>query len=348
MTFDEFKRIRNIPGLDGLRAISVILVLSWHTGDTLWQPARGYLGVTLFFVISGFLITTLLLREEESFGSISIWRFYVRRLFRITPMYYFVILLYAVLVMGFHMAGDSSSFAERVLLLVSFNAEFAGPGAFSHAWSLGIEEKFYLLWPVFGFAILALRRYRLWLACGFLAVGLMSASFSGWNYLAIFVPIVAGVVLADLLHREPAFRMIARWTKTIPSIAIVTALLIALVLNREDTFVHIGFGLLTALALPCFVLNKAYSNFLQWSPLAYIGRRSYGIYLIHIVVLLGVGRILPLSDSSVFLSILRLSLVLVISVAIAEVLSRLIENPMIRVGRKLTRITKQGAVSSAA
>jgi len=148
MTFNEFRNARVVPGLDGLRGVSVLLVLSWHTGDALWQTVRGYLGVTLFFVISGFLITTLLLREQDSYGRVSIWRFYVRRLFRITPMYYFVLLMYAVLVLRFDMAGSSESFGARFLQLATYNGEFAGSGTFSHAWSLGIEEKFYLIWPV--------------------------------------------------------------------------------------------------------------------------------------------------------------------------------------------------------
>jgi peptidoglycan/LPS O-acetylase OafA/YrhL len=293
--------------------------------------------VTLFFVISGFLITTLLLREEDSFGRVSIWRFYVRRLFRITPMYYFTLLLYAVLVLGFGMAGPSESFGGRALLLATFNGEFAGPGTFSHAWSLGIEEKFYLLWPILGFAIVPLMRHRLLTSVCLLAVALASAPFAGWNYLAIYVPIIAGVVLANLMHRESTFRAVAWLAKPIIQVPILAALVYAAIINEETTFVHIPVGLLAALAMPAFILSKGVvSAALQWKPLAYIGQRAYGIYLVHIIVLLGVSRLLPESDGSAPLAILRFAVVACVALGAAELLWRLIESPMINVGRRLT------------
>jgi peptidoglycan/LPS O-acetylase OafA/YrhL len=335
--FNEFRNARLIPGLDGLRGISVLLVLSWHTGDALWQPARGYLGVTLFFVISGFLITTLLLREEASHGRVSIWRFYVRRLFRITPMYYFTLLIYAVLVLGFNMAGPSDSFGSRVLLLATFNGEFAGPGAFSHAWSLGIEEKFYLLWPILGFAIVPLMRHRLSIAVGLLVLALVSAPFAGWSYLAIYVPIIAGVVLADLMHRESSFCAVAWLARPMIQVPILVALVWAAIVNDETTFVHIPFGLLATLAMPTFILGKGVvSAVLRWQPLAYVGRRAYGIYLVHIIVLLAVSRFIPESGGSAPWAILRFAVVAFIAVGAAEILWRLIESPMINMGRKLT------------
>ncbi|AYN57887.1 O-acetyltransferase [Arthrobacter phage Faja] len=348
MTFNEFRDARLIPGLDGLRAISVLLVLSWHAGDALWQPARGYLGVTLFFVISGFLITTLLLREEDDFGRVSIWRFYVRRLFRITPLYYFTLLVYAVLVLGLGMAGPADSFASRSLLLATFNGEFAGSGAFSHAWSLGVEEKFYLLWPVLGFAIVPLMRHRLLTAVFLLVVALVSAPFDGWNYLAIYVPIVAGVILAVLMHKESTFWVIAWLTKPVVKVAILTALIYSAIINEETTFVHIPVGLLATLAMPTFVLSRGVvAAVLGWRPLAYVGQRAYGIYLVHIIVLLGVSRLLPESDSAPA-AILRFVVVACVAVGAAEVLWRLIESPLIGVGRKLTaRKSPEGPRSRA-
>lgn len=335
MTFDEFLKARHIPGLDGLRAISVGLVVTWHTGDSIWQPARGYLGVTLFFVISGFLITTLLLREENSHCRVSLWRFYTRRLFRITPLYFFTLLLYGILVFFFHVSGGPEDFVRRFLLLVTFNGEFAGSGTFSHAWSLGIEEKFYILWPVLGFAVAKLRSYRIRIAYGLLVAGVLSAPYSGWNYIAIYVPIIAGVIIALSLNNEYIFGIIAQTTKPLLQIPILLTLAAVLIVNKEDTFVHISFGLIAALALPSFVLDKRLYRVLEWRPLAHIGKRAYGIYLFHIVVLLGVSRFIPRSDV-LPQSILRFVCVLILSLVVAEVMARLLEDPMIRIGRRLT------------
>ena len=121
-------------------------------------------------MISGFLITTLLLREEERAGRASLWRFYTRRVFRIFPLYFFALAVFSALVLLFRLGNDPDAFAERLPLLATYNGEFAGSGTFSHSWSLGIEEKFYLVWPLLAFGCLAIRRRRLVVAMGVLVV----------------------------------------------------------------------------------------------------------------------------------------------------------------------------------
>src|SRR5690606_33976224 len=99
---EGFLAVRYWPALDGLRAVSILLVVLFHTTDPVWQVIDGRMGVTLFFVISGFLITTLLLREEERRGQVSLRGFYIRRIFRIAPLYYLALgaTLVLVLAMG--------------------------------------------------------------------------------------------------------------------------------------------------------------------------------------------------------------------------------------------------------
>ncbi|MBI5547376.1 MAG: acyltransferase [Deltaproteobacteria bacterium] len=151
-----FREAKFFPALDGLRAISILVVIWHHAGGEGASGilARGFHGVSLFFAISGFLITTLLLREQDTKGQISLSRFYLRRTLRIFPLYYLVLGVYTVLVLvvergsvagqGF-MANLPSFLTYTSNWLVSRDA--GARVIFYFAWSLATEEQFYLLWP---------------------------------------------------------------------------------------------------------------------------------------------------------------------------------------------------------
>src|SRR5262249_10191392 len=100
LTFDKYQQRKYLDELDGLRALSVLMVVSVHMHDKpiVWHWLGGWQGVTVFFVLSGYLITTLSLREEAKRGALSIPAFYIRRSFRIFPLYYFVLALYCLLI----------------------------------------------------------------------------------------------------------------------------------------------------------------------------------------------------------------------------------------------------------
>jgi peptidoglycan/LPS O-acetylase OafA/YrhL len=150
------QRPRYIPSLDGLRALSVVLVIVLHT---LWAEAwihpmhewylvlgNGGMGVSIFFVISGYLISTLLLREWEKKGTISLKSFYLRRAFRILPPLYVYILFLVVLGATGHLPG--MNFREFITA-VTFTRNYVPSGlwAMEHLWSICLEEQFYLIWP---------------------------------------------------------------------------------------------------------------------------------------------------------------------------------------------------------
>lgn len=336
-TFEGFKRAQYFPTLDGLRAISVILVLFFHTGDKLWQPLHGYLGVTVFFIISGFLITTLLLREEDRYGRASIWRFYIRRIFRIFPLYYLALGTVSLLVLGFGMGSDPDSYPARLLLLATYNGEFSGGGTFGHSWSLGIEEKFYLVWPILGFVLAPLIRRRLLMSVVLLLGSIATAPFASWNYFAIYTPILAGVVSALLMHREKFFGAVQLLARPLPGALVLTAASVALLVNDELTYVHVPFSILAALCMPLFLIGaRQLRAVLSWKPLRHLGTRAYGIYLFHPLLLEIVERGLPRDDSSTPVTIARMALLAVSSLAVAELLYRWFEAPLIAVGRKLT------------
>ncbi|MBL0159485.1 MAG: acyltransferase [Bryobacterales bacterium] len=141
-----------IPSLDGLRAISIVLVLLGHLVGTqnfpnwIHPPASlASLGVRVFFVISGFLITSLLLKEWEKTGSISLRQFYLRRAFRIFPAFYLYIGVVAVLVGAGWFAVLDGDFLHALTYTMNYHHPHGWPLA--HLWSLAVEEQFYLIWP---------------------------------------------------------------------------------------------------------------------------------------------------------------------------------------------------------
>ncbi len=170
-----------IPSLDGLRALSILLVIIGHARTTVphlpfsvrrWAtaiPGNASLGVTIFFVISGFLITHLLLREQQKTGRISLPGFYVRRFFRIMPAYYTFLICLIVLprlphVSSFHWLWlDKYSLKMAALFLTNYSPHSFGEWV-GHTWSLSVEEQFYLFWPLL--LSLAGRKPGGWIAIG--------------------------------------------------------------------------------------------------------------------------------------------------------------------------------------
>ena len=148
-----------IPGLDGLRAVAVLLVLMGHSAHTAGFPTwpllhgvvqNGHIGVDIFFVISGFLITTLLVREWERHGQFNLKRFYIRRFLRIMPVYFALLITVAIC----QRLGKFQIEARNWIgaLTYTTNFLFKSPWELGHTWSLSVEEHFYLLWPFALFA----------------------------------------------------------------------------------------------------------------------------------------------------------------------------------------------------
>ena len=141
-----------IPSLDGLRALSIMLVLMSHTlkaqamGKSQFEGIRSYatVGVIMFFVISGFLITSLLLNEKNRRERIDIRRFYMRRILRIIPVCFLYIVLVFILNKPLLLVVENSAFVPAFCFMVNF---FSVPVVLGHLWSLSIEEQFYLFWP---------------------------------------------------------------------------------------------------------------------------------------------------------------------------------------------------------
>jgi peptidoglycan/LPS O-acetylase OafA/YrhL len=164
-------RIRYQPALDGLRAFAVIGVLCYHGGLD-WAQG-GFLGVDLFFVLSGFLITTLLLREREDTGGIALGAFWLRRARRLLPALFLLLVLVVTYAVVFAAPPELRTIRGDALASLgyvanwrfiftdgSYFAQFQAPSPLRHVWSLAIEEQFYLIWPLIVFGVLSLTRRK--------------------------------------------------------------------------------------------------------------------------------------------------------------------------------------------
>ncbi len=284
---------RHFGALDGLRALGILAVV-WH--HTLGGPGR--FGANLFFLLSGFLVTTLLVREREKKGTIEVTRFRVRRARRLYPLYFTVLLGYVALVGLLEPAGATrAAFFEHLPAFASFTSNWlvdleGERTIFYFAWSLAAQEQFYLLWPLYlkhldlrasvaalvsGLATVYLTR------AGLLDLALPAGSVVRAFVLSVMPAILLGALVALALHVRASYELLrracgARWTS-------LALLALALVLWRTpqapEPLMHL---VLAGLATACVVReDHALAWFLRRPALVHVGTVSYGIYLLHML-----------------------------------------------------------------
>lgn len=311
-------------GLDGLRAFAVGAVILYHLGPD--AALGGYLGVDVFFVISGFLITALLLRERERRGRVSLIAFWKRRARRLLPALVLLLLACgtaAALLGGNLLVGigrqvlGASTFSYNWLAILGSDSYFdhTSPELFRNLWSLAVEEQFYLVWPLL-FLLLLLLPAR-WLRAS--VVLILSAASAAAMWL-IFVPgtdptrvyfgtdthsfgLGLGATLALLLGTAPTSPLAwPRWSRVVlPALgtaALGGLVVLSIILPAEATITYRGglvlVAVLTALTiLGGVVPGSPLGAALELAPLRWIGERSYGLYLWHWPVHLLVIAALP-------------------------------------------------------
>jgi peptidoglycan/LPS O-acetylase OafA/YrhL len=259
---------------------------------------RFSMGVQLFFLISGFLITTLLIREKQQNGRVAMRDFYVRRTLRIFPAYYAVLGIYIILALGMRprIAGlsyDRDTFLQNLPYFATYTSNwFVGRGqTFSHAWSLATEEQFYLFWPwVVG-------RSRRWFVPAVVAtllilanqitIRLLGAGLLQWENVLVRLcaclstAILLGCSLAIFLHHPGAFPVIYRFLGHNCS-APASFLMLGLSLFLPGVPTMVVILLMTCLVGSCCIRDDhCLYPFLANPLIRYVGTISYGMYLIH-------------------------------------------------------------------
>lgn len=351
-----------LPGLDGLRALAIVLVLAYHLFPGL--APGGFIGVDIFFVVSGYLITALLLAEHRARGRIRLSRFWARRARRLLPALVLVVTASAsvaaliggdVLVgIGWQLAG-ALTFSSNWWAIAN-DASYldqTSPELFRHLWSLAVEEQFYLVWP---FAVIALLALPLrWLRVSvplLLAVGsalamllvagdpslnpgaASSAYFSTLTH-GFGLLLGAGLALArePLTARMQHLRLHRVVTDGAVAIAMLGLVVLALALAIDDAATYRG-GLVAAVLLTGVIIVGAaqpggWAAEMLDAPLArWVGERSYGLYLWHWPVIILIGAALPTVDRVGEQAWLMGLAALVLSVALAALSYRFVEQPI--------------------
>jgi peptidoglycan/LPS O-acetylase OafA/YrhL len=349
---ESFRDLNFFGSLDGLRALSIAGVVWFHSWwGTPYYPAlaripvlrQGTFGVDVFFVISGFLITTLLLREEDRYGRISLRNFYVRRALRIWPLYYATIGIYVVILLLFPGRGYSTpSFFHYLPYFLTYTYTwFITPqwptGTFNLAWTLSTEEQFYAFWPI------AVRVVKGWLRPAVLValIALKVAQGRGWlNFVlpngalparivaSLSIPIFLGVLLALTLHSANGFRRayaILGWRWTAP--AALAAL--AACLAPQPIWWWPAWLASTALVGACVIReDNGLAPVLRLRPMALIGMASYGMYLLSSLVMHLVT--VPLDKIGITFPPIAFPFTLAVTIAVALLSYRYFETPFLK------------------
>jgi peptidoglycan/LPS O-acetylase OafA/YrhL len=340
--YATYRASKHFGSLDGLRCLSILAVIWHHAADThSGFASMGYLGVVLFFVISGYLITTLLLREQDECGQISLYQFYARRTLRIFPLYYAVLAVYVALTLFVERDGVArSQFFDHLPAFLTYTSNWfveldtGGRVIFYFVWSLATEEQFYLFWP--GVVRFAPAR---WLAATaiaalasvdtllerFIANGLLSDAFLPLRIItSISTPICLGCLLAFALHHQASFERLYRLVATrwfAP--AALIALGIAVATNAP--FLVIVAVMLCLVAAVCVKPTNGLTPLLANRVVRHIGMVSYGMYLMHMLALNGARRIAP-GQSGLMYFILATAL----SIGAATLSYQYFERPFLR------------------
>lgn len=360
-----------IPGLDGVRALAVTAVIAYHLFPGLVRG--GFLGVDVFFVLSGFLITTLLLREDRKNNYINLKAFWQRRLRRLIPALVALILVVVPVALAINrdlLVGvrrqvlGALTFSTNWLEIAHGSSYFdqTTPNLFKNFWSLAIEEQFYLFWPLLMLVVLALLpgwRSRVALAAGLAlgSAGLMMVLYNGTNATTVYYGththlfgIAIGIGLAFLwadgsLLGRAHWRQFSAWYGWA---ALALLLVFMLILPDTGPWAYVGGMFLASLLAVVLIASMLVPGSVlammgEWRVPRWIGTRSYGLYLWHWPILVMVGVAYPVAFGSVAY-LLRSLVAVALTAAICEVSYHYLETPVRKRGIRASLAWAYGEV----
>jgi peptidoglycan/LPS O-acetylase OafA/YrhL len=342
------------PALDGLRAFAVVAVILYHLNDYHWARG-GYLGVDAFFVLSGYLITSLLLGEHKSSGTITLSSFWGRRAKRLLPAVLLVVLAIALYSVTWAQAEQFDTLRKDGWATLGYVANwrfiasgqsyfslFSAPSPFRHMWSLAIEEQFYVFWPLVTFGLLRWGRGRRTLLTGVTVAGIavstiwMAVHFDVADPSRVYYgtdtrahSLLVGCLLAIILERVTVPESAQRPLQIAGIVAAVGVLwAVHSVADSNETMYRGGF-LLYAVGVAVVVAAAVQTTWsplralLSPRPLRWIGQISYGLYLWHwpAIVILTPSRMHVHGD---VLNLLRVA----ITFAVSSLSFYLVERPI--------------------
>jgi peptidoglycan/LPS O-acetylase OafA/YrhL len=355
---DKIKKSRYMPGLDGIRAFAVFTVIAYHLGFG-WASG-GFLGVGVFFVLSGYLITDLLLMQWENTGQINLRNFWVRRAKRLLPGQLLVLLVVAIWITVFNFSELANLWGDWLASLfyvtnwwfifndVGYFSNFGEPSPLLHFWSLAVEEQFYLVWPFL--LLLGLRFiHKRKLLIGFILIctlastlgmaflyqpGLMNTSRIYFGTDTRMFALLIGAILAFCLPSQMFAEKNTDNKALRISLDIIGATGLAILFwmiwqtNQYEAFLYCGGMVLQSIATASVILAAIHpstwiSRVLGCKLLRWFGVRSYGIYLWHYPILV---LFFPLSEGGN--SIVRTFIQIVMILLIASISWRFIEQPI--------------------
>ncbi len=353
------------PGLNGIRALAASIVILWHTDEFAFLfglPPYGYgetgmagAAVTMFFVLSGFLITYLLLKEKDKYGDVAVAQFYGRRILRIWPVYYLAVLLAYLFFRHLSTeqlsAPDQSGLAYALYVFLMPNVAYAfelGIRSIKPLWSVGVEEQFYLVWP---WLVKKSRHLLPTLAMIVLAVValkiLLRFGENGPFYRLIRLTSIDGMAIGGIggwmvYHQHPWLRYIYSRLAQV----LAWCFLAASILYRPLQITSLLDSELHALVYGILILNVSSNPAtlirLENRPINFLGRISYGLYVYHMPLLCLLGQFLgplvvPLQPAWA-----RLALVIVVVYASAVVVAwlsyQLMESRFLTYKQKLAKV----------
>lgn len=365
------------PGLDGLRGLAVAGVLAFHSGFS-WA-AGGYLGVSAFFTLSGFLITTLLVGEQRGTGSVDLRAFWIRRFRRLLPAALLGVLGATAYVLAFADQTGLDRFRGDALAAIGYVANwrfvlsdlsyaelFLGDSPLQHYWSLAIEEQFYLVLPLVAAVLLRRRTGGVGLAVlagvGIVASVVATLVFGGGDraYYGTdtrMAELLVGVLLAVWHHRRDLGASLPAGVRGGAGAVSLAAMLGLWVVTEQTSdalhpWVLLVHAVLTAAVIVSVLAPTPVSRVLSASPLTGLGRISYGVYVYHWPVFLWLSPDRTGFDGGGADDVLLAGLRILVTLAIALPSHRYVEQPIrhggLHIGERRGPLIAAGAVAAVA